>query len=214
MRPRWLLVIATAVVITAGLVGCHVILPLAPAPADTSSPGDASVPGDTPGPEAPGSPDTEPVCTSANEGDCDPANSGKMCIQGQWQLPACADATNGCGEPHGTSATGYCDPKWSGCVGLETGAETCDAYFTSINKKCCDSTKSDCTPDQLCITSRYYYHNPDVPTGVYWGCESWGTLDECIDPSGMGVGQDYCDARNAGPWINPAVRYRCCCVDL
>lgn len=213
MRPSWRS--AAGAVITVGLVGCHAILPLGPAPGDTSPPGDTSGPIDTSFPgDAPGSPDTAPLCTTTNEGQCNPANTGEMCLQGQWQLPACTDTVNGCGEPHGTSPTGYCDPKWSGCVGLEAGADTCDAYCSSINKKCCDGTRSGCTPDQLCVTSRGYYHNPDVSTGVYWGCESWNTLDECDDPSGMGVGQDYCDARNAGPWTNPAVRYRCCCVDL
>lgn len=108
----------------------------------------------------------------------------------------------GCGSPHGSTALGFCDPRWSECLGQAVGINSCDDYCSSIGKRCCDRFRVQnglCAQQELCITSRNY------PVG--WGLESWHTRAECQDPLSLGVGQLYCDSQ-----IDKTPAYRCCCL--
>jgi hypothetical protein len=84
---------------------------------------------------------------------------------------------------------GFCDPRWSGCVGPTGSNSSCTDYCKSIGKTCKEG----------CITSRGYPNR---------GAEAWQTGAGCVDPAAMGAGQTDC----AFSWDLTEARWRCCCL--
>lgn len=165
---------------------CHLVLPLGP--------------GDEP-------------CDNSHEGECHPNHSGHVCFNGEWILPPCKDSIYGCGDPGGSSSTGYCDRGWSDCVGGSVDITNCEKYCDSVGQRCCDKEKQatgDCEPHEQCKTARGRYK------AYGGGGESWKELSQCENPTvTMEVGQQTCAGTltDGSPvaWTDDERRYRCCC---
>jgi hypothetical protein len=146
------------------------------------------------GPISPGNPhpdgasrDSQPALRCDAHGQCNPSLSGAVCQGGRWQRPPCPQPGS-CGNTH-DATIGFCDPRWSGCVGPTSHYGSCQQYCLFIGKTC----------STVCHTSRDY-------TG--FGAEAWDRLEACADGSAHGLGQTHCDVS----WDRSEPRWRCCCL--
>lgn len=120
-------------------------------------------------------------------GACHPSGNGQACIGGKWTMPPCNDPGYGCGATLDAS-TGFCDPRWSECVGPTASYTSCATYCAWIGKTCKEN----------CITSRNYPN---------WGAEAWLSAPDCQKPLSPGKGQKPCSFL----WDGTGPRWRCCC---
>ncbi len=176
-----------AALLLLGLGGCHLLWPF------TGEGGD-------------------PVpCTAP--GQCDPRGTGLIC-EDDFYVPLPCRAT-GCDAPgsayccgsrsraeRSPDKDGYCDPKWSDCVGLTPNYNNCETYCQTLGMECCDDTKlgTVCTRANACIVSRNW-------PGEMWGLEAWESEQGCASRAPLGYGQNKCAMS-----FDAFKRFRCCCV--